>query len=49
MIVSTIEALLAALNEAIALFGNVPYVSVVAGLLRQAITMRDASVSSVSN
>jgi hypothetical protein len=41
---SAIEASLAALEEASALAGSIPFIAPVAGLLLQALTMRDASV-----
>jgi hypothetical protein len=40
---SAIETSLAALKEASAFAGKIPYISPVAGLLLQALTMRDAS------
>ena len=40
---SAIETSLAALKEASSFAGNIPYISPVAGLLLQALTMRDAS------
>jgi len=42
---SAIETSLAALKEASAFAGKIPYISPVAGLLLQALTMRDASDS----
>jgi hypothetical protein len=41
---SAIEASLAALKEASALASRTPFIAPVAGLLLQALTMRDASV-----
>jgi len=41
---SAIEASLAALKEASALAHRIPFIAPVAGLLLQALTMRDASV-----
>lgn len=45
---SAIELSLAALKEASALAGRIPFIAPVAGLLLQAITMRDASVPLLS-
>jgi hypothetical protein len=45
---SAIEVSLAALKEASALAGRIPFIAPVAGLLLQAITMRDASVPLLS-
>jgi hypothetical protein len=41
---SGIEVSLSALKEASALTARIPYISFVAGLLLQVLTMRDASV-----
>ncbi len=41
---SAVETSLAALKEASALAGKIPFIAPVAGLLLQALTMRDASV-----
>jgi hypothetical protein len=46
---SAIETSLAALKEASALAGKIPFISPVAGLLLQALTMRDASVPLISS
>jgi len=45
---SAIETSLAALKEASALAGKIPFIAPVAGLLLQALTMRDASVPLIS-
>ena len=45
---SAIETSLAALKEASALAGKIPFIAPVAGLLLQALTMRDASVPLLS-
>lgn len=44
----TVETTLAALKEASALAGKIPYIAPVAGLLLQVLTMRDASVRILS-
>ena len=46
--ISAIETSLAALKEASALAGKIPFIAPVAGLLLQALTMRDASIPLLS-